>query len=49
MTEDNKELINVLKNIDEKLGDMRYDLKDIKKMTCPPKSSPVVMLDWNWK
>jgi len=31
MTEENKELINVLKNINEKLGDIRCDLKDIKK------------------
>ena len=27
MTEDNKELIGVLKDINEKLGDIRYDLK----------------------
>ena len=31
MTEDDKELINVLKEINENLGDIRYDLKDIKK------------------
>jgi hypothetical protein len=30
MTEGNKELIGVLKDINEKLGDIRYDLKDIK-------------------
>ena len=30
MTEDNKELIAVLKDINEKLGDIKYDLKDIK-------------------
>ena len=30
MTEVNKELIDVLKDINEKLGDIRYDLKDIK-------------------
>jgi len=31
MTETNKELINVLRDINQKLGDIRYDLKDIKK------------------
>jgi archaellum component FlaC len=30
MTEGNKELIGVLKDINEKLDDIRYDLKDIK-------------------
>ncbi len=30
MTEDNKELISVLKDINEKLSDIKYDLKDIK-------------------
>ena len=30
MTEDNRELITVLKGINEKLGDIKYDLKDIK-------------------
>ena len=30
MTEDNKELITVLKDINDKLGDIKYDLKDIK-------------------
>ena len=30
MTEDNEELITVLKDINEKLGDIKYDLKDIK-------------------
>jgi hypothetical protein len=30
MTEVNKELIDILKDINEKLGDIRYDLKDIK-------------------
>jgi hypothetical protein len=30
MTEGDKELITVLKDIDEKLGDIKYDLKDIK-------------------
>ena len=30
MTEGNKELITVLRDINEKLGDIRYDLKDIK-------------------
>jgi hypothetical protein len=30
MTESNKELITILKDIDEKLGDIKYDLKDIK-------------------
>lgn len=30
MTEGNKELITVLKDINEKLGDIKYDLKDIK-------------------
>ena len=30
MTEDNKELITVLKDINEKLGDIKYDLRDIK-------------------
>jgi hypothetical protein len=31
MTEDNKEMISVLREINEKLGDIRYDVKDIKK------------------
>ena len=30
MTEVNKELIDVLKEINDKLGDIRFDLKDIK-------------------
>jgi hypothetical protein len=30
MTEGNKELITVLKDINDKLGDIKYDLKDIK-------------------
>ena len=30
MVDGNKELIKVLKDIDNKLGDIRYDLKDIK-------------------
>ena len=30
MTEGNKELITVLKEINDKLGDIKYDLKDIK-------------------
>ena len=30
MTESNIELIAVLKDINEKLGDIKYDLKDIK-------------------
>ena len=30
MTEGNKELIGFLKDINDKLGDIRYDLKDIK-------------------
>ena len=30
MTEVNKELIDILKDINEKLGDITYDLKDIK-------------------
>ena len=31
MTETNKEPISILKDINQKLGDIRYDLKDIKK------------------
>jgi hypothetical protein len=30
MVEINKELLDTLKDINEKLGDIRYDLKDIK-------------------
>ncbi len=30
MTESNIELITVLKDINDKLGDIKYDLKDIK-------------------
>ncbi|MGI2335633.1 MAG: hypothetical protein ACRKGH_03190 [Dehalogenimonas sp.] len=30
MTEGNKELLDVLREINEKLGDIRFDLKDIK-------------------
>jgi len=30
MTEDNRELIAVLKDINDKLSDIKYDLKDIK-------------------
>jgi hypothetical protein len=30
MTEGNEELIAVLKDINEKLGDMKHDLRDIK-------------------
>ena len=32
MTEDNKEMISVLREINEKLGDIRYDVRDIKKV-----------------
>jgi hypothetical protein len=31
MTNDNKELIGVLKSIEKKLGDIKYDLDDIKR------------------
>jgi hypothetical protein len=30
MTEGDRELITVLKDINEKLGDIKYDLRDIK-------------------
>jgi hypothetical protein len=30
MTEINKEIVSMLTNISEKLGDIQYDLKDIK-------------------
>ena len=31
MTSDNKEMIDVLKNIEKQLADMKYDLADIKR------------------
>ena len=30
MTESNREIITVLRDINEKLGDIKYDIKDIK-------------------